>query len=41
VFQGRKHGQDGLAVAVIVPSSAQDALTILTQHLKAGFTHAQ
>jgi hypothetical protein len=37
VFRAGKHGQDGLAVAaaVITPSSAEDALTILAQHREA------
>jgi hypothetical protein len=37
VFRGGKHGQDGGAVAVTVikPSSAEDALTILAQHREA------
>jgi len=37
VFRAGKHGQDGFAVAVtvITPSSAEDALTILAQHREA------
>jgi hypothetical protein len=36
MFRAGKHGQDGLAVAaVITPSSADDALTILAQHREA------
>ena len=34
VFRGGKHGQHGgpVAITVITPSSAEDALTILPQH---------
>jgi hypothetical protein len=37
VFRGGKHGQHGgpLAIIVITPSSAEDALTILPQHREA------
>jgi hypothetical protein len=37
VFRGREHGQHGgrVAITVIAPSSAEDALTILQQHREA------
>ena len=37
VFRGGKHGQHGgpVAITVITPSSAEDALTILRQHREA------
>jgi hypothetical protein len=37
VFIGEKHGQDSgpVAVTIITPSSAEDALTILAQHHEA------
>jgi hypothetical protein len=37
VFRGGEHGQHGgpVAITVIAPSSAEDALTILQQHREA------
>jgi len=37
VFRGGEHGQHGspVAITVIAPSSAKDALTILQQHREA------